>query len=415
MSEHAISDEVLEIIQLAINRNENWMAYNNSLYFIDKGDVQFFKERHTAEEFVSNNRSDHDHYNLIYVKSLADVFRLIPYGEELSKNLNNLSSKNLSTMSEQELAFVEKQLKKIGLAEAFTPGLIEQMKKGELNIKHTFEKSYEGDEAKAILHLKKSDSSSLYFFNKYDLQVRKDGQTNDVNRTFYINNFNRNGKNDDHNPSKYYATFTFKAAFNYLSGRPVLNNYQNQRGEQYQSWDLLNAKKLLPNGKMEEKHYHENYGFDLEKVLKNYSIKELANPEYKERLLQSLQRGNLQSVMFVGNDGKTEKHSISPDIPLGAIKVYDENKTRMPTEKLVEKGFIGKELAEKLDQRIEEIKQKNGQTVGSENKQQIKQENEKPQESLGNGSKQKNKEKEQKLGTDEDGKKPTKKQRQKIQ
>lgn len=49
----------------------------------------------------------------------------------------------------------------------------------------------------------------------------------------------------------------------------------------------------------------------------------------KERLLQSLQRGNLQSVTFVGKDGKTEKLFISPDIPLGALKVYDENKTRI--------------------------------------------------------------------------------------
>jgi hypothetical protein len=415
MNEHPISDEVLEIIQVAINRNENWMTYNNSLYFIDKGDVQFFNEKTTAEEFVSNNSSDFDNYNLIYVKSLMDVFRLIPYGEELSKNLNILSSKNVSTMSEQELAFVEKQLKKIGLAEAFTPGLIEQMKKGELYIKQPFEKNYDGDEAKAILHFKKSDSSNLYFFNKYDLQVRKDGQTNEVNRTFYINNFNRNGNNEDQNLGKYFATFTFKAAFNYLSGRPVLNTYQNQKGERYQSWDVLNPKKLLPNGKMEEKHYHENYGFDLEKVLKNYSIKEMATAEYKERLLQSLQRGNLQSVMFVRNDSRTEKHLISPDIPLGAIKVYDENKTRIPTEKLVEKGFIGKDLAEKLSQRIEEIKQKNGQTASSESKQEIKKENENLGQSVSKDSKQSNKQKDQKLGKDDDGKKPTKKQKQKIQ
>lgn len=40
----------------------------------------------------------------------------------------------------------------------------------------------------------------------------------------------------------------------------------------------------------------------------------------KERLLQSLQRGNLQSVTFVGKDGKTEKLFISPDIPLGAFE-----------------------------------------------------------------------------------------------
>ncbi len=86
--EHVISDEVLEIIQLAINRNENWMAYNNSLYFIDKEDVQFFKDKDTAEEFVSNNISDYDRYNVIYVQSLADVFRQIPYGTTLENQLN---------------------------------------------------------------------------------------------------------------------------------------------------------------------------------------------------------------------------------------------------------------------------------------------------------------------------------------
>ena len=42
------------------------------------------------------------------------------------------------------------------------------------------------------------------------------------------------------------------------------------------------------------KQYHTNYGFDLEKTLGNYPIKELANPQYKESLIDSLHRGNLQ-------------------------------------------------------------------------------------------------------------------------
>lgn len=41
-NEHPISDEVLELAQLALNKGEHWMAYNNSLYFVDKSDVYFF-------------------------------------------------------------------------------------------------------------------------------------------------------------------------------------------------------------------------------------------------------------------------------------------------------------------------------------------------------------------------------------
>ena len=65
--EHVISGEVLDIVQLAISRNEKWMAYNNSLYFIDKEDVHFFKEKNTADEFASDNISNYDHFNIIHV------------------------------------------------------------------------------------------------------------------------------------------------------------------------------------------------------------------------------------------------------------------------------------------------------------------------------------------------------------
>jgi hypothetical protein len=327
-------------------------------------------------------------------------------------------------MTEQELRFVENQFKKIGIAEAFTSGLIEKMKNGEQQITHAFMKMYDGDEAKANFYLKKPDTSNLYFLNKYELTIRKDGQANEVSRAFYLNNFKRKPDEENKFQNNFYTTFTFKAAFNYLSGRPVLNTYQNQNGETYQSWDILNAKKILPNGKMEEKHYHENYGFDLEKVLKNYSIKELTNSEHKERLLQSLQRGNLQSVTFIGTDAKAAKLSISPDIPLGALKVYDENRTRIPTEKLVESGHLGKELAEKIQLRIESFAQ-NGkqsqkqerQTTASPNQsREIKEEGKQKQqiEASPKSTKQNNKLKKEALGDDPGNAKQTKKQKHKI-
>ncbi len=40
--EHIISDEVLDKIAIALSKGNNWMAYNNSLYFIDPKRCIFF-------------------------------------------------------------------------------------------------------------------------------------------------------------------------------------------------------------------------------------------------------------------------------------------------------------------------------------------------------------------------------------
>jgi hypothetical protein len=42
-NEHVISDEVLALCNEALAKGENWMAYNGSLYFIEKDEVEFFK------------------------------------------------------------------------------------------------------------------------------------------------------------------------------------------------------------------------------------------------------------------------------------------------------------------------------------------------------------------------------------
>jgi hypothetical protein len=47
--EHPISDEVVELVTIALSKGEHWMAYNQSLYFIDKEDVYFFKLQNKAK------------------------------------------------------------------------------------------------------------------------------------------------------------------------------------------------------------------------------------------------------------------------------------------------------------------------------------------------------------------------------
>lgn len=283
----------------------------------------------------------------------------------------NISQSKSMIMTEKELSMFENQLKHVGLKEAFTSDLINRMKSGEPEIKYPFTKMYDGDEAKATLHIKKSETTNLYFFNKFDLSVRKDGQTAEAKQTFFINDFRRRPQNGDEN--KYNTTFTFKEAFNYLSGRPVWKNFKNGNDAEFNAWTMPDFKNLLDNGSPKQKLYNQNYPFDLAKVMGNFSIWELTNNTYKERLIESLQRGNLQLVTFIGENKQKDKLYISPNIPFGTLKVYDQDKQPIPTQVLVEKGYIGKEFAEKLKERVEQFKQQNNQQQSQKSEQREKQ------------------------------------------
>lgn len=284
-------------------------------------------------------------------------------------------------MDEKAMGFNESQLKRTGFAEAFTPELKAKMEQGMPLIQHEFKKNYEGDQVAATLHLKKSATSDYYFLNKFDLQLQKDGQTNSLGQTFYITSKKTTGDSEDGNEQKNKVDnkYTLKEAYNLLAGRPVHKNLVSNEGNEYEAWVKLNLKNKLENGNYEMKQYTKNYGFELENVLAKYPIKELTNDQYKQSLMDSLHRGNLQKATFVGSDGKEEKLYVSPNITLGALNVYDQNKERMSTEKLVEKQYIGKELAEQLKQRISQ-QQKQEQKEKQEPPQTRKQDQKQKQE-----------------------------------
>lgn len=252
------------------------------------------------------------------------------------------------------MGFNEGQLKRTGFAEAFTPELKAQMEHGVPIIQHNFKKEYDGDKVDATLHLKKSTTSDYYFLNKFDLELQKRGHAEPVKQTFYLTRKPTTSEEGNETKAKLENKFTLKEGYNLLAGRPVFKDLVSNEGQEYQAWVKLNFKNVLNNGNYEMKQYHTNYGFELEKVLANYPIKELANEQYKNSLIDSLHRGNLQKATFVDKEGKEEKLYVSPNIILGALNVYDSNKQSMPTGLLVERDFIGRELAEQLKERSEQ-------------------------------------------------------------
>jgi hypothetical protein len=88
--------------------------------------------------------------------------------------------------------------------------------------------------------------------------------------------------------------------------------------------------------------YHQNYGYDLEASLRKLPIKELETPKYKEDLMDSLKRGNLQSPTFL-KDGEEVKQFIEVNPQFKTMNVYDTNMKRIDNiEAKVEKQSEGR-------------------------------------------------------------------------
>ncbi|WP_426672017.1 hypothetical protein ACPPVU_12360 [Mucilaginibacter sp. McL0603] len=103
--------------------------------------------------------------------------------------------------------------------------------------------------------------------------------------------------------------FTAEQAANLIQGRSVFrNDLLNLGGQGYAAWiklDMDSPKDRYQNYQTNQYHVP-TYGFELEKVLDKYQIKELNDPQKKEALIQTLENGNRPLVTTVkeGQDTK---------------------------------------------------------------------------------------------------------------
>jgi|SRR5665647_967028 len=82
------------------------------------------------------------------------------------------------------------------------------------------------------------------------------------------------------------------------------------------------------NGNYKIRQFHQNYGYDLDDALAKHPIKELINEQEKSRLIQSLQKGNRQSVTFI-ESGNDQKRFIEANPQFKTITIYDNNMQRL--------------------------------------------------------------------------------------
>ncbi|UUW08627.1 hypothetical protein NLG42_21295 [Flavobacterium plurextorum] len=297
--------------------------------------LEFFRDPRAAEEYCYEMTTDADYFRSMPTQSLIsdleivldsgidtslkEAFDLTSYARLLRDRKELLGNNlNTNTMNQKNLEYLKDQLKYTGFGETFDTELKEKMMTGDKDFKIMHSGIMNNgvpnkDTLNVELNFKKSDQTDMYFFNSYHVNLQKEENKQGLERTFYINNDG--------------GSITMKEAYNLMEGRSVNKDLKNKEGEVYNSWMKIDFKQA-ENGNFKLNYYHQNYGYDLEASLAKHSIKELETPKYKEDLLNSLKKGNLQSVTFVVS-GVESKMFVEANPQFKTVNVYDDNLNRI--------------------------------------------------------------------------------------
>lgn len=228
-------------------------------------------------------------------------------------NTKSLNNKKTNFMNQKNFEYLRDQVKFTGFGEGLENELKEKMQKQSPEFQITHNTKFGNDDLTASLHFKKSDQTDMYFFNRYQVSLMPEQSKDKMEQTFYINKE---------------GSITLKEAYNLMNARSVNKDLTNKEGQVYNAWMQMDFKQTDNNGNYKLKQFHQNYGYDLVSALEKHPIKELANEQDKTRLVESLQKGNRQSVTFMQN-GNEQKHFIEANPQFKTINIYDSNMQRL--------------------------------------------------------------------------------------
>jgi hypothetical protein len=234
-------------------------------------------------------------------------------------------------MNQKNLDYLKENLKYLGFGDKLYPELEKNIQQGfpEFNLRQQNE--YGKDKLQMELHFRRSDSSDMFFFNRYDAKLTNEKET--LSQTFYVNKG---------------SGFTVKEAYNLLNGRAVNKELTTSEGQNYTAWAQLDFTDKEANGNYKMKQFHQNYGFDVAASIAKLPIKELQNEQQREFLLRSLQRGNLQQVTLLIND-KEQKVSIAANPQFKNVHAFDAEMKKLNLQTLAQGP--SKEQATKVAQK----------------------------------------------------------------
>lgn len=313
--------QILAFLQNEIKLNKDWVKIEGSSVLEISSALDCFKvpihlKRRPFENSIADGHQYKKALKLIYEKLIIIKF-----------------------MNTQNLEFLQSNLKYFGfgdkLNEALEKSISEQQKEFQLKL----EIPHFNNKMDYTLHFKRSDSTDMYFFNRYDATLQNGNPDHNKNQTFYINKGNG---------------VTAKEAYNLLEGRSVFRNLINRKGNPYSAWLKIDFENKDDKGNHKLNQFSEQYGYDLEKTLSNFPIKEMGSEEQKLMLLSSLKKGNVQQVTME-KDGNQSKYFIEAVPQYKNINVYDPKMNMVKRQNVQTENSVGRQaVAQKTDAKKEQ-------------------------------------------------------------
>ncbi len=244
-------------------------------------------------------------------------------------------------MNENNVDYLINQVKFTGFGDNLEYAIRENIVKGEPDFQLKYKPDFGADKAEATLHFRKSKKEDNYFFNSYDLSIaQKEGEAVQQNFAVYkskqIVARDQDGnalKDKEGKEMKEWinSTITLKEAFNLMEGRSVLKDYVVPKKEddvngidkKYSQWNKIDFGNKETNGNYTMKKYAT---YELDTKLSGYHIKDFnENPSVKKEIMDSLHKGNRQVVTVVMPDGKEEKRAYEANPQFKTANKYDNN------------------------------------------------------------------------------------------
>ncbi|TDQ73801.1 hypothetical protein [Sphingobacterium yanglingense] len=203
-----------------------------------------------------------------------------------------------------------------GFSEITVDQLQKQFDEAVKNKKDSFQvvldKKSNGDSVRAVLNFDFSQNSGKYYFNNFDLLLKKYGKEETLQQKFYVG---------------YGSNYTLKEGYNLLDGRSVYKHLittdkiDREKKNEFKGWVKLDFNDANESGNFKIQRIN---NFDIAKNIEEYALKGIENDKYKQNLINSLKKGNQASVTIETSAGE-RKIVIEAQPSYNSIKLYDEN------------------------------------------------------------------------------------------
>jgi len=380
------TDGLIDYLQQQEDSGHSWVVYDTDNPINSKYDLHCFADESEALGFAKNYQQIWNWHEALPISAMIYDLKELNQSGKIDLNNYRKSIKKGKAMNLNNLENLKEEMKNLGFRDKLIEKMEEHMIKNvpEFTLHDTVQATK--GQVDLALHFKQSGQSDFYYFNKFTVSHNQ-GKPLEEGQQYMVITKNEEGKNivkKHENVSDalaffkeqkgnselavgkdaankvmvasmengkvnyvakefnrtYYASpvnqtiwlergkgFTAEQAANLIQGRSVYrDDMMNMGGETYKAWiklDFDKGKDRFQNYTINQ--YHDpSYGFDINKVLDKFNIKELEDPAKRVLLEASLRNGN-RPLVTVQKEGQEVKVFLEAVPRYSQLNMYAEN------------------------------------------------------------------------------------------